>query len=229
MKVSHALLSSALALAFSVNALAAPTTDLAVVGSIAPGACTPGFSDGGVIDYGVISAADVLQQANNGFFRFDLQPIEVNILCPAPALVAMKLTDVQLDSIFLAKSYESFQSADVEITNVGWLVGLGRNSNGERIGSSFPSWDVVGFTDRGNSVRLIVRDFLSDPWVDSGDGAATYRNMRLTSFATPGDLLPVAISAVSGRLGFSTNIWADAPINDEVVLDGRALLELVYL
>ena len=72
---------SMLAASFSPTAFAASTANISITGSVTLPACEPRLANAGLIDYGKVSASDVLEQAQNKFFRFEFQSLQLSITC----------------------------------------------------------------------------------------------------------------------------------------------------
>lgn len=83
-------LTFALLLAGAGNAVAASSIDLAVKGTITPSACTPTLANGGVVDYGKISAKDLKVDSHT---RLPSQKLQMTVDCEAATLFALAAKD----------------------------------------------------------------------------------------------------------------------------------------
>ncbi|MEB0047318.1 MULTISPECIES: DUF1120 domain-containing protein [unclassified Pseudomonas] len=195
--------------------LAASTADLHIVGTVVPGACTPVFVGGGVVDYGSIAASDLSATTNT-----TLQPrsLAYTIACEAPVVIGTSWTDDRLASALSVNEQ---------------IFGLGSQSS-NKIGyytvRNVPSQTWAD----GVLVDSISSDGGSGLWTSSaavGNVITQGSRNRLYSFAAPGTLIPAAHMNYSGGLTITATIAPTGTLDmtAPVTLDGLSTMEVRYL
>jgi hypothetical protein len=211
MTVTVALMVSA-----ATCALAASTVDLTVNGIITPVACTPIFSNNGLVDYGKISRQDL-----NVDKRTQLrdESLDLNISCNTAARFALKMRDNREGSA---------------IVNSEIYYGLNYDRSGNRIGLH-----SLYFDPASTIVDAVPQVYRTDSttggraWSSSRSSripiaARSYLGFTDVAGSTAG---PVAIRNLSSRVTLVTIIapTSTLDLSDDAILDGSATLEIVYL
>lgn len=209
-------LSTLLLLPAAQNALAASTVDLTVKGLITPLACTPLLSSGGLIDYGKISRQDLNLDKGT---RLPVKYLQVSVGCTGMSRFALRMRDNRDGSAMV---------------NSEIYYGLGFDNSGNRVGLYSMSFDPT---------QTVVDSLTRVYGTESTTGGLAWRTANLK---------PIDIGAIS-YLGFtdtegsiagpsaiqnlSTTVKVEAVINakqnldlsTDILLDGSATLEVVYL
>ncbi|PTR29287.1 DUF1120 domain-containing protein [Pseudomonas sp. GV085] len=197
-------------------ALAASTADMTVNGIITPVACTPIFSNNGLVDYGKISRQDL-----NVDKRTQLrdQFLDLNISCNAVARFALIMRDNREGSA---------------IVNSEIYYGLNFDRSNNRIGlfslhfdpvrTVVDAWPEVYRTDSTTGGRAWSTSRSSPIPI----GAQSYLGFTDVAGSTAG---PVAIQNLSSRVTIVTVIapTSTLDLSDDATLDGSATLEVLYL
>ncbi|MDE1166001.1 MAG: DUF1120 domain-containing protein [Pseudomonas sp.] len=217
MNTLHLWISRIVLLGLAPVSWAQSTTDLIVTGSIVPAACTPQFSTQAV-HFGKFSFRDLAHQDHTALGE---QAHTLVITCEAPAAYALRATDNRKGS--------AHGKPDVPAP-----LGMGFTPMGERIGSFHLVVRSEGSNIDGRPVYLSVGPPDGGSWSPasvqarpiSGDGGllALVETVGATSGPTRvrEALLQVVASAhVAPASGLT--------LNQEVVFDGHATLELIYL
>ncbi len=249
--LTTAAVCAALAVA-SFNAMAADTTvtsdaTLTVIGEYNPGACTPEFTGGGVIDYGkhpnmALNPTGV----TNTLVQLGRKNTTLTVKCTAPTLFAITSFDNRLDSriglsstAYIAQAFGS--KLNMNATANGF--GLGLAPNGQKIGSYCIGIDtmagIVTASDNNGDLNVDViqtGDFTvaTPTWMKSDTGSIVSTNgakNRAYSVAKTGELTPVPVTIAQFPL------LIDAAVQDNTVLgttevielDGNATLQVLYL
>ncbi|WP_223459735.1 MULTISPECIES: DUF1120 domain-containing protein [unclassified Pseudomonas] len=216
MKRMPLTLTAALLMSTVTCALAASTADLTVNGIITPVACTPIFSNNGVVDYGIISRQDL-----NVDKRTQLrdESLDLNISCTTPARFALLMQDNREGSA---------------IVDSGIYYGLEFDRSGNRIGLY-----SLHFDPANTVVDALPQVYRTDSttngraWSTSRSSpipisAKSYLGFTDVAGSTAG---PVAILNLSSRVTLVTVIAATSTLDlsDDATLDGSATLEVLYL
>lgn len=206
MSITRNLLVAAL-LASTGQALAASSVDLSVQGSITPSACAPALNNGGVVDFGKLSAKDLRPDQPTYLPRQNLQ---MTVTCDASTLFAVALKDNRAGS-------ESNQDY--------YNFGLGLINGTEKLG-----YFTVAMSGP-------VADDVNVRGIASFDGGVTWERESalvddgLTSFADTTTLAPLPIQRlvtglqVAGVIAPSQGLT----LTNEVPLDGSVTLTVRYL
>ncbi|MEB0047321.1 MULTISPECIES: DUF1120 domain-containing protein [unclassified Pseudomonas] len=215
MRFQTKALFATLMLASASSAFAASTADLKVIGTVIPGACTPVFAGGGVVDYGKISASDLSATATS---NLQSRQIAYTITCDAPIVVGTSWVDNRLSSASLVNE-QVFGLGTQGVNKIGFYTL--RTVPGQTLAD-------------GVVADSIVSDGLSGVWIPSATDANVItqgaRN-RIYSFAAPGTLIPAAHTTYSGAVSVAASI---APTNTldlatPITLDGLSTMEVRYL
>lgn len=201
------------------SAVLASTTDVIVTGVIKPAACTPSLSGGGTFDFGVISAADLKDDARTQF-RSPSQQLAVT--CDAPVRFALRGVDGRAGS------------ADRPAVHTT-AFGLGTNDLDQRIGAYFLSTVANTYVADGSRsvTRLITADNGTSWTRDSNTRFSLLYNGaegRFHGFAV-GAEIPTAIKQLTADLQIDMRIAAlkDLTVTDDITIDGASTIEVSYL
>ncbi|WP_371355679.1 DUF1120 domain-containing protein [Pseudomonas chlororaphis] len=200
-------------LLLGATSVLADTADLRVIGTIAPGACTPVFAGGATVDYGVIPLSSLSQTAAT-----TLAPHEIGytITCNAP--------------ISISTNWSDSRAGTVSTPNVN-LFGLGTH-NGVNIGNYRTVQIVAGATADGNPVSLIQRANPTAAWTAGGNTINVASNGLVeVSYAPVGTVVPGAYSEYAGMLRVTATIdpVQNLDTSTEVTLDGLSTMTVNYL
>lgn len=187
-------------------AFAASTTELIVKGLITPSACDIALSSGGIIDHGKISSSD-LNQSSQTIIGNDTLSLSVN--CDAAIAFALKAIDNQAGS--------SISNAD---------FGLGLINSDQKLGH----YKVT--------LRNPIADNVAVQTIASSDLGVTWYKEKLMGpglymsvGAVDDDTQPLPTQELMLDLEVETIISrADGlGLDDEVLIDGSATIEVMYL
>ncbi|HEF4757823.1 TPA: DUF1120 domain-containing protein [Pseudomonas putida] len=197
----------AILLAGSASAFAASSVDLTVTGLITPSACTPTLANGGVVDYGKISAKDLNADKTTPLGE---KGVELYVTCDAATLVALEPKD----------NREGSSSVDGKQN-----FGLGLINGTEKLGRMALYLDAT-IAD-GVSVRRIRSEDGGLTW----SANARLSNGDLTSVADTNILAPLPFQTLTGRLTAAAVIapTKDLTLTNEVSIDGSVTLTVRYL
>jgi type 1 fimbria pilin len=216
MKRIPATLTAVLLMSTATCALAASTADLTVNGIITPVACTPTFSNNGLVDYGKISRQDL-----NVDKRTQLrdESLDLNISCNTAARFALKMRDNREGSA---------------IVNSQIYYGLDYDGSGNKIGLY-----SLNFNPENTVVDDLSQVFRTDSttagvaWSTSNDrplpiAARSYLGFTDRAGSNAG---PIAIRHLTSRVIVETVIapTSELDLSTDVQIDGSATLEIVYL
>jgi hypothetical protein len=213
------------AMLLSSAAHAAVTTELRVIGRIVPAACTMDLTRADV-NYGTI-ALDSLNAATSTAITPSMSGVDpettLNIVCDAPAQIAMNITDNRSSTV------DNSVIGDLISATAADTFGMGADSAGTNIGA---------FTITGNGTTV---DGAAGKAIESTDGSnwtspalARVQNttgwlMSWTPAASADVPEPVQnvaqVLKLNAAVVSSDNLETSVPVN----LDGSVTMELVYL
>jgi hypothetical protein len=238
--ISKALIATAVMLSVS-PAFASSVAEITVKGTITPAACTPTLSNGGVVDFGVISVNDLVADAQT---LLKVKDLELTISCTAPAMIGFTHIDNRHSSLVDAIGGVRIPSPTGSGSVFGEssrMSGLGLSAGGKKIGSYMVSGSAGKFVADGSVVGLIFNragadasweglpmGFVTGPNViPSGGGATNW----IYSFGEVGGSSPKPVRNVTGTLQVSASIASSQGLTfeDEVVFDGSSTFTIVYL
>ncbi|MGK9415376.1 DUF1120 domain-containing protein [Pseudomonas cedrina] len=206
MRTTFTTLSFALLLAGSGGAFAASSVDLSVKGMITPSACTPGLSNGGLVDIGKLSAKDLNVDRMT---RIKEQKLQLSVTCDAPTVMALESKDNRPGS---------------EYDNRG-NFGLGLINGTQKLGSMELS--LVSPVADGVPVRAIESLDQGASWA----GNSWLMPTNLLSVANTTTAAPIAVQLMTADLRI-TGLIAPAntlTLDNEVAIDGSVTLTVKYL
>lgn len=205
MKKYLAALSATALIGIAPYALAAPSTDLTVIGTITPNACTPTVSNGGVVNHKTISSKDLNQDKNTNLPDKTLQ---LSVSCGSAIAFRLKPIDNRIGS----GTGSSF-------------FGLGYINGNQKLGSV----DVKISSPLADGV--LVQPLFSRDNGDTWSKDPYLAPNSLAAFAsTGGPDTPIAIKDLVTDLQILTQITrADSlDLTHDVDLDGSITLEVEY-
>jgi len=201
---------------------AATTTELKVTGVIRPAACTPSFTGGGTVDYGVIPPNTLSATAPTVLAE---KTIPFSVTCDAATKVAVRAIDNRKASV----------APGVLATVGAWATdkfafGLGSTA-GKKIGAYKIRMPQSSFTADGTTPDLIVDLNNDGTWAKSGYGNLFSNGTARISFATAGTIVPGSYKTMTGVIGVHAVIdkTSNLDLTSDVNLDGSATIEVQYL
>lgn len=200
------------------TAVAAPSVDITVTGSIVPGGCTPTLSNA-LFDHGRLYTRDLLASAPTVLLD-RARTSTLNINCEAATAYALRAVDNRADSVLE--------------NNDGSRFGLGLTSKNEKIGSYRLRIDPEGSSLDGEPVLLLIGNPTGNAWSAAERRARSLRNdgqlIGLASRKIDGGGPMPAKDAVLTLVSYLTIAPTDSlTLDAEVPLAGAATLELFYL
>lgn len=197
-------------------AVAGPTTQLKVVGTIKPPACAPSFSAGGVIDYGTIPSGSLTA---GQYKTLPSKTVTFSISCDAMVKTALKVTDNRT------------ASAVPEATGYGtnFTYGLGSVA-GKNVGGYTINMEASSVSVDGASAGLMFSTDGNQTWTAT-NGAGTFGKDRSWSWGSSGTSTPGAYKNIVGTVNVVAylNKPENLPLSQDIPLDGSATFEVVYL
>lgn len=199
------------------GAQASSAVEFGVVGKITPGACYPTLSNHSV-DFGEIKVTELQRHTATVIDRKRVNTL--NISCDAATVFAVRGVDDRASSV----GNNWYESA----------YGLGYTGRGEKIGAHYVQVHPSRSTIDGKQAFTTYSDARGEQWDYSGDEESAIPNGgQLLGFTDGGGIAhgPVAIQHAS--IGLSHFIVvapaSELTLTSEVLLDGKATIELVYL
>lgn len=220
----------------------AETVSVSIVSALAPTACTPTLTGGGVVNYGTILTS---QLSATVFTALPIRQIGLTISCDAPAKVAIKSLSGRIGS--LAGSTESPQGVGLNpVTLLGIasgfpVVALGFDIDGTTKIGGYAIGTLVGsFTADGVAVAIVGQRSATTPtsWVAQNDSTANSSlytsfngQFKYVSWASASTVIPVAAQIFTGtlRLQAYLNRTTAFNFNHPIHLNGLSTLEIIYL
>jgi hypothetical protein len=199
-------------LLLGATSVLADTVDLRVIGTIAPGACTPVISGGATIDYGLIPISTLNNAAATTLASHD---VGYTISCNAPIPIFTTWSDARAGSV-TSPNLRSF--------------GLG--THGGNIGYYNISYVVSGTTGDGNPITLISKQTAGGNWLPGATIVTAFTDtVHQTSFAPLSSLVPGAYSVYAGTLRVTATINPTGTFDTttDVALDGLSTMTINYI
>jgi len=218
----------------------AETVSVSIISALAPTACIPTLTGGGVVSYGTILSS---QLSATAFTVLPIKEIGLTIICDAPAQVAVRaLTGRKLSLAGASESPLGVGLNPVPIFDFSSgfpVVGLGLDGT-TKIGGYGVTTLGGSFTTNNGSVEIIGQRSATFPpatWVnqDSGTAGILYTSFndqyKYISWASAGTLTPVAFQTLSGTLQVQAylNKSTAFDFSHAINLDGLTTLEILYL
>jgi type 1 fimbria pilin len=204
------LLTAALLLTGASSAFAASSTDLTVTGLITPASCTPSLVDGGVVDYGKLSAKDLNPTAST---PLDEKTIRLTVNCDASTPFAISTIDNRKET-------------PIPSSNINF--GLGEINGTEKLG--YYNLRLVNPVADVPVTTLQSRDN-GGTWESMAVGLVRQGNLMGFGNQTGGVWAPDHLQNLSLDVSVKAYIArADSlTLTDEVKLDGSATFQIKYL
>lgn len=205
-----------MALGLIPQAMAASSVDLSVKGLIAPVACTPVLSGGGLIDFGKISQQDLNLATGT---RLPLKYLTLTVSCNGASRYALRMRDNRNGTAHV---------------NSEIYYGLGLDSSGNKVGVYSVSVDP----------KQTVADALPQIYgTESTTGGAAWRTSNRNPIDIGANSLlgftdsegstagPSAIQTLTSTLKLEAVINAkqNLDLSTDIPIDGSGTLEVVYL
>lgn len=189
------------------HAVAASSVDLSVKGTITPSACTPALSNGGLADFGKISAKDLRLTLPTYLTRQDM---EFSVTCDGATLFAIESKD---------------NREGTESSNDYYNFGLGLINGSEKLGWLWVS--MSGPVADGVNVRAI----------GSRDGGVTWERESsfmddgMSTVAELNTLIPIPVQRLTTALQVAAAIAPaqNLTLTNEVPIDGSITMTVRYL
>nr|WP_314567665.1 DUF1120 domain-containing protein [uncultured Pseudomonas sp.] len=201
-----------LVMASAPYGLAASSVDLSVKGLITPSTCTPTLSQGGLVDYGKLSASSLSADVSTWLAKVTLQ---LRVDCEADTLFALRGID---------------NRAGTAHTDDGYGYGLGLINGNQKLGTYLLT--VNNSVSQGRVLRHLTSGNGGESWVDLVL-AAFLSSHQLLAYRTgeSGVPTPTALSNVTSDLNIRASIApaSGLTLTEEVALDGSASIEVLYL
>ena len=200
----------------SPYALAASAVDLTVTGNISPAACTPNLSNNGLVDYGKFSHQDLSVDKRT---QLRDKTLDLTIQCDAPMRFGLLMRDNREGSA---------------LVNSQIYYGLNLDNSNNKIGVYSLHFDPANTTvDAWSQVYRTDSTTGGLAWSPSNSrtiaiAARSYLGFVDVVGSTAG---PIAIQNLTSRVTVETVIapTRDLDLSTEVLLDGSATLDVVYL
>ncbi|TDA48289.1 DUF1120 domain-containing protein [Burkholderia pyrrocinia] len=201
------------------------TTEVRVIGTITPAACTPVLGGGGVIDYGAIDP-EILDPTD--FTKLAEKSVPLTITCNAPAKVGLKVTDNRASSL-VPNIMKTVASNLIDTYNFGLGTVAGKNVGGYVMRTVQGSF--TGDIGDGNPADISVLSTGNGgtSWITPTPGNLGKPYMMSWGINSAGG--PVAYQVINGTFTVIAvlNKKSELPLTQTVPLNGSATLELVYL
>ncbi len=201
------LMAASLLLAGASNAFAASSADLTVTGLITPSACTPGLSNGGVVDHGKISIKDLAH-----YTKLEKVTLQLKVDCAASTFFALKSTDNR-EGTDISNGPDTLS-----------LYGLGLSADNQKLGNYELTMENV-LAD--GTERLLIESVNGNTWFHASPDTV-WQPGWMRSVSAPG-YIPAAVQNLLTDLVVATAIKKPIMTTDEIRLDGSATLDVVYL
>lgn len=216
MHIVRLSLASLALVGFIGSTQAASTAELTVTGLITPMACTPVFSAGGLVDFGKISQQDLKQATPT---KLPLKTMTLTVSCNSAGRYALRMRDNRDGTAYV---------------NSEIYYGFGLDGSGAKIGLYSLSFDPKQTVADAAAVIYGTESTTGGvAWRTSNTNPIDMGSRSLLGFtevagSTAG---PTAIQNLSSTFTLEAVINAkqNLDLSQEVVMDGSATLEVVYL
>lgn len=198
-------------MAAALNAVAGPSANVQVKGTVVQGACTPVLANSGTIDLGEISPT---QLPATGALAISAKNISATVTCSSPQKVIFSVTD---------NRHGAFPAT---ATNQYCQFGMGQTADGKAIGYyEIRPNTAVGDGTAGDLLKSANKTSWSKM---SGPYRINDTNEYFT-YAQTGTTIPKAITNISLNLNVAPYIDSEMRnASDLVTLDGNTTLNLEY-
>ena len=206
----------------AINAFAANTVDLQVVGVLTNSACTPSLPNGGKVDFGKSALSTMSATSVN---QLGQRTINLTLTCDAATALAFTATDSHNDSAVA-------QQVSGAAANAALDFGLGKTAGGVKLGAYIIGLDEKNITADGVAGSLLYNMNMTTPaWTVAGSGSYLHTTPNIQYTVGGTDKVPTAFKTAV----FPLKIWASVQdtttlaITDDTNLDGLATFSIIYL
>ncbi|WP_165465216.1 DUF1120 domain-containing protein [Enterobacter cloacae] len=213
---------------FITTAHAAETSVLKLTGTLTNSACTPELSNGGIVDFGTIHAAELSATQTNQIGKRD---ITLTINCQTKTQVGWNIVDNRADSLpspFITVDDAAANGEDA--VSASSTFGVGKTPGGVNIGAYAVYADLPNVTANGVSVDVLYHAGDSAAWAKSTTGRPTI-GVDTLSVTNKDEKEPIAFTEAVFPLKVVLAVEATdkLAITDDAPLDGQATISLSYL
>lgn len=214
------LLAATLATSITPALALASSTELTVTGTITPQACTPAFAGGGTVELGKIPAKDLNDTTQTELPAHD---ISLQVTCTAAAAVAIKVYDNRATTALPGIIVDGISNSR-HIYGLGAVAGTKIGGYGLRHG--IPTIDGVPSTLMWDMLLTNSWQLPAAPLVAKEGGVSVMYSWGDSIAAGPAvgtvHTFPMSLVPVIGPSNA-------LPITADIIIDGSATFELVYL
>ncbi|MNJ44828.1 hypothetical protein D3C77_398950 [compost metagenome] len=209
--MKKSVISLSLLLALATGQAMASTTDVKLKGSIGPKACTPMLSNGGVVDFGNISASDLID-GQPGYYQLGVTDLTLTIQCAAATKFTLRTEDNRYDT---------------RSTDIVAAFGLGEHDGGD-IG--YMTIGISKATADGASIQIRHSTNNGSTWANSSGWVHSKQRLPNFLFGFGGNATgPAAVKEVSTTLQATAFTQKSLDYSDDITIDGNNTIELNYL
>ncbi len=204
-------------------AMADPSAELKVKGSIRPPGCTPTLAAGGTADFGVIPLASLNRNATTTLGQ---RMIGFSISCTAKIKLALAANDNRKSSVIAGAPAGAFGLGASAGKNIGYYSLTIQSVTGDGTWTSLLRYSNGGTLDvwsPDGSYRTVTNP---PGWMPGNSNLG----LGPLAFAQTGNS-PSAYQTISGTFIIQATVEraANLPSNQEIPLDGSVTLEVQYL
>ena len=217
----------------------AESVSVTVTGTLAPGACIPTLTGGGVVDYGTLSPSLL---SPDTYTALPVKEVGFSIACTAPVRLTIQAATGRPGTVLgSAESTRGVGINPIPLLGVATgvpVVGLGFDTDGvTKIGGYAVAPMVGSFTADGVAVDILTQRgaFPTSNWVLLSTASSIYTSFdfqnRFTAWATVGELTPVTFMNLNGILEVQAYLNTSSALNlsHSIVLNGLTTIEILYL
>ncbi|WP_395480148.1 DUF1120 domain-containing protein [Candidatus Curculioniphilus buchneri] len=212
------------------NITLAHNVDVKVIGTITPSSCKITLTNGGIVDYGVISPTSLNKDT---LTQLPDKQLDFAITCDAPTRVAIRAMNGRPNTAAGSTeigSYGTIAPEGINRENGHYVVGLGLDGN-KKIGGY--SLSIKNLMVDGNSIEFIEKKDSESFWIKKEDGNTSLfkKYPFLMSWTKNSSINPMAFTVLSGTFNIQAyiNQISEFNLTKPINLDGLTILELIYL
>ncbi|MRT03216.1 DUF1120 domain-containing protein [Ewingella americana] len=228
MKIIFKVTAMACFITIASNAVAGPSANVSIKGTVKMGACTPTLSSD-VLDWGDVDM-DSLNISSSTYLGE--KKLDLNISCSSPTVLGVTYTDNRSSSLVglaIPMSLVSFQS-----NNKPNEFGLGFTKEGKKIGAYAGVLDETKVIVDGNSSDVIYSQNYQDAapvWTAVSGTTTMQSEIRAHSISSSGTNTPSPFTNAKFTydLGVSVDSKSNLASNEIITLDGNVTFGLYYL
>lgn len=196
-------------------------------------ACTPTLSNNGTVDFG---SRSVNSLAKTTFTQLGTRELTLTINCESSTAVAITSRDTRTSSVRAGEDAQGGVGplfTDRYVANATGQFGLGFTAENKPIGSYAVQINAAGVTasdgEQNVSVDMAGAESKDGPWVISD-----YPTLRTTedfylTFVKKGTAVVQPVSSAVVPLRISAAVANGLNSSQKIILDGEAVISLVYL